>query len=544
MSIERSKWHRLYKKKWGNETVSDAMGHPAKYQRGLIQHIYRHAIEEGWVAEGDTILDPFGGVALGALDAMRHGLTWVGVEVEGKDSENDWVSVGNANIAKWNKAYGDIVRKPAYPNDWGKAILLHGDSRYLGKVLRDNDEALQEIDLSVGSPPFRAQGGGSKASGGEIDSALIKRHSAGNKSLEGYGSTDGNIANMDDSEEGFRMAVGSPAYGNSQVRDARHLHFDERRADESIEKWQTDPGKVGYGKTEGQMSDMPVDEEGLDMAVGSPPYADIPQSGGEKGLKKHGTGLTKGERAFDEYGEEEGQMGRMENTKDGYDLSVSSPPYAGSLTAGGNLLNPSSARPIDGSKYSGRHHSESKGVDEIYGDSEGQMGVMKDSEDGYDASISSPPYSEARIGQKAGQEQCGHHDAYGEAEGQLGSMKAEGDQSFENDFWVASRMVIDGVYQALKPGGHAIWIVKRFVKGGKIVPFPRQWAKVCVAAGFEVVHWHQAMVVEEYAVQEDLFGEVRPAVEIQRKSFFRILTEKKGNPEINWEDCICTIKPN
>ena len=523
MTIKRSKWHKLYKQRWQGEIVPEAASHPAKFNRGLIQHIYRHALEEGWIKAGDTILDPFGGVSLGGLDAMMHGLRWVGVEVEPK-----WVDIGNENIARWNSVYGDIVRKPAYSNDWGSAVLLKGDSRYLGKVLRNNGDALSKINLSVGSPPFRAQGGGGgNASGGEIDSALIARHSAGNKSLEGYGSAEGNIANMDDSEEGFEMAVGSPAYGNSQVRDARHLHFDERRADESIDKWETDPGEVGYGETEGQMSNMPADEKGLDMAVSSPPYADIPQSGGTEGLKKHGTGLTKGERAFDEYGEEEGQMGRMENTDDGYDMSVASPPFADVMPTAGD--------PNYAHKFRGDMSS--------YGDTEEQMGEMGNTEEGYKMSVSSPPYSEARIGQEAGQEQCGHHDAYGEAEGQLGGMKAGDDKSFENDFWVASRMVIDGVYQALKPGGHAIWIVKRFVKGGKIVPFPRQWAKVCVAAGFEVVHWHQAMVVEEYAVQKDLFGEIRPAKKVQRKSFFRLLAEAKDAPEINWEDILCCRKP-
>jgi hypothetical protein len=51
------------------------------------------------------------------------------------------------------------------------------------------------------------------------------------------------------------------------------------------------------------------------------------------------------------------------------------------------------------------------------------------------------------------------------------------------------------------------------------------------------------MMVEEYAVQQDLFGEVRASEVKSRKSFFRRLTEKKGNPEINWEDVICMRKP-
>jgi hypothetical protein len=43
---------------------------------------------------------------------------------------------------------------------------------------------------------------------------------------------------------------------------------------------------------------------------------------------------------------------------------------------------------------------------------------------GLAGAISSPPYSETRIGQESGQEHCGHGDQYGETDAQLGAMKA------------------------------------------------------------------------------------------------------------------------
>jgi hypothetical protein len=57
-------------------------------------------IEEGWLHPGDLVIDPFGGVALGALDAMRLGLRWRGVELEPKFAE-----LGNQNIGFWNAQF-------------------------------------------------------------------------------------------------------------------------------------------------------------------------------------------------------------------------------------------------------------------------------------------------------------------------------------------------------------------------------------------------------------------------------------------------------
>ena len=57
---------------------------PAKFARGLIHRIYRHLLEQGYVRQGDVALDPLGGVALGALDAMTYGLQLSGHRVGAK----------------------------------------------------------------------------------------------------------------------------------------------------------------------------------------------------------------------------------------------------------------------------------------------------------------------------------------------------------------------------------------------------------------------------------------------------------------------------
>ena len=66
-------WGSCYKEQWQGLIVPEAFTHPAKFSRALIRRIYDHCREEGWLPEGSVVIDPFGGVALGALDAMRLG---------------------------------------------------------------------------------------------------------------------------------------------------------------------------------------------------------------------------------------------------------------------------------------------------------------------------------------------------------------------------------------------------------------------------------------------------------------------------------------
>jgi hypothetical protein len=75
-------WRGCYGEGWQGLIVPEAFAHPAKFSRALIQRIYEHVVAEGWAKPGDVVVDPFAGVALGALDAQRLGLNYVGVELE------------------------------------------------------------------------------------------------------------------------------------------------------------------------------------------------------------------------------------------------------------------------------------------------------------------------------------------------------------------------------------------------------------------------------------------------------------------------------
>lgn len=98
--VRESSWHRCYKQGWGQDLVPEAYSHPAKVNRGLARKIYAYAIEQGWLKEGDVCLDPFAGICGFALDAMFHGLHFIGCELEEK-----FVQLGQQNIDLWNKRY-------------------------------------------------------------------------------------------------------------------------------------------------------------------------------------------------------------------------------------------------------------------------------------------------------------------------------------------------------------------------------------------------------------------------------------------------------
>lgn len=121
--------------------AAEAMGHPAKFSRGLIERIYRHLLRQGWLRPGDLAGDPFGGVALGAWPALRRGIHWVGVEIE-----PSFVALGRANLALWERRYSDRLPR------WGEAALHQGDSRRLAEVLA----GVEPGDLAgvISSPPY------------------------------------------------------------------------------------------------------------------------------------------------------------------------------------------------------------------------------------------------------------------------------------------------------------------------------------------------------------------------------------------------------
>lgn len=293
--MQTSDWRGCYNDNWKAEITPASFAHPAKFSRGLIRRIYQHILTEGWVAPGDCIIDPFGGVSLGGLDAIKAGLNWLGVELEPK-----FVEMGNANIALW-QAMADKAAAWGL-NSWGKAQLLQGDSRYLASVLAEM------VGCAISSPPYTGDALGHDAGCVRLDAKEDERRAAnGSGRRDGYGGTPGNLGTM---------VVSSPPYAESLEKrggidpdKSKHIGGPHSQMNNSDTR---------YGQTSGQLGAM---------AVSSPPYA---ASLASDDPDKRGGLFKDPKRANDktltaEYGSTEGQLGAM---------AVSSPPYSGKAQEG------------------------------------------------------------------------------------------------------------------------------------------------------------------------------------------------------------------
>jgi hypothetical protein len=378
-------WHNLYGDGWKGEIVEDAFKHPAKFSRALVRRIYDHCRAEGWLAAGDAVCDPFGGVALGALDAMRLGLHWTGVELEPRFAE-----LGGANIAAWNARYS--ARLPR----WGTARLLTGDSRQFAAVV-------ERAALCVSSPPY-------------ADGARQEGNDRHPERMEGTAHAPAR----------YDLAVSSPPFENSLDRGV--VPAVERR------KFAREAGISNAEHI------SPIDMERV------------------------------GQRTQPDYGDTPGQLSRMH--PNGFEAAISSPPWD------------TGAPPVAPERVRTSHSPKDHGA-------------------------AGPAYVAMPV---------------------------------PDDFWMAANVIVEQVYRVLTPGGHVCWVVKDFVRNKSIVPFSEMWRALCEANGFDTVHQHRALVVEDRGTQLATDGQHKAHI-TERKSFFRRLAEKNGSPRIDWETVWCMVKP-
>lgn len=448
-----SDWVGLYRDSWQGVIVPEAFAHPAKFSRALIRHIYDHLAEEDWLHPGDTVLDPFGGVALGALDCMRIGCHWMGCELEER-----FVALGQQNIALWNARFSSLP-------GWGTARILQGDSRRLSEIVG-------EAGAVISSPPYIE---GLGHGGGKCYFANDTRGTA-QAMLDGYSSSPSNLGNMKDA--GFAAAVGSPPFAGAQQTDRRGKEHPYNKGKFSAGSWGK-PTDYDNPDSPGQLAAMP--EGTIDAVVSSPPYVSgghhPDQTGAWNTSEKfdgRNRGLTKDQAG---YGATEGQMGRM--PEGAFDGVVSSPPWEDQEPSHAQGGSPST-KCLEMSSLKNR--------------------VVVQAEYG----------GEDNLGNSSGP-----------------------------TFWSASREILEQVHAVLRPGAHAVWVLKGFVRRGVLVDFPGQWQALCEAVGFRTVHVHRAWLVEEHGTQ-GLLGGGEKLHRTERKSFFRRLAEKKGSPAIDWETVLCT----
>jgi len=224
------------------------------------------------------------------------------------------------------------------------------------------------------------------------------------------------------------------------------------------------------------------------------------------------------------YGSHPAQLGNMrEGDVDAVvDCAISSPPYSGSRIEPGNVGNEMMRERWN----KGRLDNPDKVG---YGSADGQLAAMPTG-DVADACISSPPWEEStptRGDPNYAHKFHGDQSKYGDTTGNIGN--ATGDT-----FWQAARTITEQVYQVLKPGGVAIWVLKAFVRNKAIVDFPGQWQRMAESCGFETVEIIHAMLTEDRGAQYALDGELHEKT-VKRVSFFRRLHEFQASAKMHWE---------
>jgi hypothetical protein len=287
----------------------------------------------------------------------------------------------------------------------------------------------------------------------------------------------------------------------------------------------------------------------VEAVLSSPPYADRCANDNQRTLARDGLrqGHNEGDGAT--YGQTPGQLSAMPMT----DLAISSPPYADGCVHD-TRQNPSTVRTGAGTlKYP---WGTRKGGDALtgYGDTAGQLGTMAPGD--VQAVVSSPPYEAslshtgtinralfADAHQRTHLEPHGQYSHAGEKDaGKYGTDPKQLGNTHGDTFWSAARTILEQTYAVLKPGGYAIWIVKDYVREGKIVPFSHQWRALCEHVGFVTLHEHHALLVESHA-EMGLFGEPVTMYRVAKKGFFRRLHERK-RPDlaIDYETIWCMRK--
>lgn len=412
MSADR--WEGCFKGSWKGYIVEEAFSHPAKFARGLVTRMVSHALSEGWVKPGGTVLDPFGGCATGGLICAYKRVNWIGVELE-------------PHIYQWALANIEHHRMRLTGCKLPIPKIIHGDSRKLKRLLKEKTEVL------ISAPPA-------------LD--LIKD----------LGKNEGTGAHGEKHRRGRRNATSDQEYGRSHGQLAEAVISSPPYA-ASIS---------GKSKTEEEM-DRETDKR---------------QKAGFKRAKSLGKSQSQG------YGTVPGQLSNM-GIGD-LDALISSPPYESS---GGNP------------------HLSGTEIRKSYG--KGRI-------------------AEGRV---PGKGEDGSTSSYGKETGQLGNVKGD-------TFWEAAREIVLNCHDLLRPGGHAVWNTKDFVRDGERVPFSDQWLKLCEACGFKLVCRHHAMLVQVSRRPSLTKGFVEKKKE--NTSFFRKLYHSRlpaDDPRrIEWEDVICMRK--
>lgn len=492
--MKPTQWFDCYESGWKGLITPAAFAHPAKFSRSLIERIFAHCLERGYLKKGDAVGDCFGGIGTGGIAAAYAGLKWRGCELEPR-----FVKMAEENFKLHQPAW--LMMKLPWP------YMIQGDSRKFDVV-----PDVGSVQAFVASPPYAGLsgegGGGINVNGYEPADPKNRNTNpdlVGERTYQGRGA-ERSAGNIETLKEGTVQAViSSPPYsdiaagaGGLNTKPAKKPGQCSGRNPASASQtvnWSKE--LMHYGTTDGQIAKLKPGD--VDAVVASPPYADS----------------TRG------------------NDTDGIDWNKAKP-----------------TKPT-----SGNHQAPGKSVSGDYGATEGQIGALKVGP--VEAVVTSPPWEDethggcpgsrlkapptsgkghsASLAARERQAQKDEGRVYGDSVGQIGVTSGE-------TYWQAVDAVYRACFRTIKPGGVIVLVVKDYVKAKKRVPLCDDTARLLEHIGFSVIERIHAMLVKE-TTHDDLFPGQSTVEKKERKSFFRRLAEKKGSPKIDFEEVIIARRP-
>lgn len=254
--LEPVEWHHCYGESWKGLAVPEAISHPAKMSRALLQRIIDHGFLKGYWHKNDLIGDCFGGIGSTGIICSYNGLRSVLVELEPA-----FVGFAEKNFALHQNTW-KAMNLP-------EPVIIQGDSRFFN----------EQVSAILSSPPY-ADSVNSKSNGIDWEKAgrpdrtkpSADRISPGVDAGLKYGETSGQIGNLKSGS--IDAAISSPPFSapNMQPCIGQGVRKDMVAAGKSPEN--------NYGATEGQIAVLKPGN--LDGIVSSPPFEDSLNSKDEK----------------------------------------------------------------------------------------------------------------------------------------------------------------------------------------------------------------------------------------------------------------------
>lgn len=582
-------WHNCYDDSWKGIIVPEAFAHPAKMSRGLTNRIFKHALSKGWLKKGDVVVDPFGGIGSTGIVGAYLGIDVLCCELEMKFCK---LAMENFNM------HAPGLKKLGLP----RPQIIQGDSRRLSEVIagadcvvssppyaqltRDaNADYLKErlsgeydkkrgfkpnkntytisdgygqtpgqlgamkpgsIEAIISSPPYAETLKGDGTQKETAAESRAKRVTAGgslgqSQRTQGYGSK-GNLGNLKPGEPVPKGvdAVVKKGLTNKTVSDSITIHENKKRKTTNRKHDTQKTSKEALGEAERRDCLSLPDSKSISASNGS-----ILQSNTAKHIKDTKDIGNQGKRQRTSGKEpstiqtRQGKPNVSDNDREGQMPGVRNGGESGNPPQERRPLRQSTGESGNSLQFMSSEHNKKEVVE---GQKSGTADTKEQCADGLepiDCIVSSPPFE--------GCQQVDNRKTFNKCHADQASHLGWGTQSSESNlgndkgetFWQAARQIVAECHKILKPGGHAIWVVKSFVRKGAIVDFPGDWRRLCEAQGFTTVCEHHVMLVKETR-HNGLFEEIVETKE--RKSFFRRLAEKKGSPKIDYEVVLCTKK--